>query len=67
MCTCDGWVQEKRTALHWAAFNGLFEATKQLLRRGALTETKDKNGKTPRDLALQYVETVFNFVRPKVS
>ena len=42
----NGW-----TALHAAASNGKVEMVKQLLNAGANSALKDKNGKTPLDLA----------------
>jgi ankyrin repeat protein len=41
-------------ALHVAAMNGSIRCTKLLLERGARSDMKDHNGKTPYDLALEH-------------
>ena len=41
-----------RTALHWAAYNGHHKMAIALVLRGADPNIKDKNGKTPYDLAV---------------
>lgn len=50
-----------RTALHYAAYNGLADAVNVLLKGNATSEKQDKDGKTPLELAVENAPIVSIF------
>lgn len=58
--------ESKRTPLHYAAESGHLELVKMLCNKGAIRDLKDKDGKTPLDLASDaHKDDVFEYLSGK--